>query len=182
MRGGDKLLEPVDGVPLLREMCRRGLAADLEVRVALPDLSGPRTAATAGLPVSRIAVADRDEGMAASLRAGLSGLRAPSVLVLPADMPEITTADLHAIATHPGAIVQATTADGVPGHPVRFDARYLDALRALSGDVGARDVLAAHADEVVRVALPGDRARIDLDTPEDWAAWRATQRHGTGGD
>ncbi|PJE36025.1 nucleotidyltransferase family protein, partial [Pseudooceanicola lipolyticus] len=31
-------------------------------------------------------------------------------------------------------------------------------------------------DRVQLVPLPGQRARADLDTPEDWAAWRARHR------
>ncbi len=27
-------------------------------------------------------------------------------------------------------------------------------------------------ERIVTVALPGERAILDLDTPEDWAAWR----------
>jgi CTP:molybdopterin cytidylyltransferase MocA len=41
----------------------------------------------------------------------------------------------------------------------------------LNGDRGARIVLEG---ETVRVLpLPGRRAVTDLDTPEDWEAWRA---------
>jgi molybdenum cofactor cytidylyltransferase len=43
----------------------------------------------------------------------------------------------------------------------------------LTGDTGAREVLKRHSDRVHLVPLKGDRALTDLDTPEDWAAWRA---------
>ena len=70
-------------------------------------------------------------------------------------------------------IVRATAMDGRAGHPVVFPARCLAEMAALQGDEGARAVLAAH--EVAHVALPGRRAVTDLDTPEDWAAWRARE-------
>jgi len=172
MRGGDKLLEILDGAPLLRTLVARGLDAGLDVRVTLPALDHPRAEALCALDAMRVPVPDRAAGMAASIRRGLVGLDAPSVLILPADMPEITTEDLACVATHPGTIVQATTQDGTPGHPVRFDARFYPALRRLEGDAGARDLLRTNRDHVRRVGLPGQHARIDLDTPEDWAAWR----------
>ena len=52
-----------------------------------------------------------------------------------------------------------------------FPAAILPALRHLTGDSGARDILRTHP--VRHVALPGLRATTDLDTPEAWAAWRA---------
>ena len=29
-----------------------------------------------------------------------------------------------------------------------------------------------HPDRLLKVALPGDRALIDIDTPEDWQKWQ----------
>ena len=54
-----------------------------------------------------------------------------------------------------------------------FGRRFFEPLRALEGDEGARSLLAAHSDLVRLVRLKGGAARVDLDTPEAWAAWRA---------
>ena len=70
-------------------------------------------------------------------------------------------------------IVRAATADGRAGHPVLFGRRFFEDLRSLSGDQGARSILAAAAEFVVEIPTTGDAALVDLDTPEDWAAWRA---------
>jgi CTP:molybdopterin cytidylyltransferase MocA len=43
----------------------------------------------------------------------------------------------------------------------------------LSGDEGAKRILSQEASRVHLVPLADDRALVDLDTPEDWAAWRA---------
>jgi molybdenum cofactor cytidylyltransferase len=56
---------------------------------------------------------------------------------------------------------------------VLFPADLLPELAALTGDTGAREVLTRHATRVHLVPLKGDRALVDLDTPEDWADWRA---------
>jgi CTP:molybdopterin cytidylyltransferase MocA len=70
--------------------------------------------------------------------------------------------------------VQATAQDGSPGHPVLFPKDCFDDLARLDGDQGARPVLRANDHRLLRIALPGQRALIDLDTPEDWAQWRRT--------
>jgi CTP:molybdopterin cytidylyltransferase MocA len=66
--------------------------------------------------------------------------------------------------------VRATDIRGRAGHPVGFPARLLPALLDVSGDLGAREVLTRNPPQPV--PLPGQRATLDLDTPEDWAAWR----------
>lgn len=184
MGAADKLLEPVEGMPLLRRQALAALAAgrDGPVMVTLPPPSSPRhagrAAALADLPVRILTVADAAEGMAASLRAvgphleGMAGL-----MVLPADMPEIDAADLRLLATafHAagGAVLRAASADGRTGHPVVLPARCFAGLARLRGDAGGRDILRAEGDAVRSVPLQGQRALVDLDTPADWADWRA---------
>ncbi|WP_442902561.1 nucleotidyltransferase family protein [Frigidibacter sp. MR17.24] len=182
MRGGDKILEPVAGVPLLARLAAAARASGAVVRVTLPPAGAlrhdRRAAALAGLGVVTLPVADADEGMAASLRAGARAARAAGedgLLVVLGDMPEIEAGDIAALlaaaAAAPGRVIRAATATGRAGHPVLFPARLLPALERLRGDRGAREVLAGEAAELV--ALAGERAVTDLDTPEDWARWRA---------
>ncbi|MFO1207650.1 MAG: nucleotidyltransferase family protein [Amaricoccus sp.] len=178
MRGADKLLEPVAGRPALRAVAEAALASRAaEVVVVLPPEAPARRAALAGLPVCIVDAADAAEGIAASLRAGLAAVedRADALVVLLADMPEVDGAAIDRViaAFDPGAraaIWRAASADGLPGHPVLFGRRHFPALAALTGDQGARGLLRAAA--VVAVPTPGRGAIIDLDTPEDWAAWR----------
>jgi molybdenum cofactor cytidylyltransferase len=180
MRGADKLLEPVPGpfgdLPLLQAMARRCLRAG-PTRVVLGPGQDARRALLDGLDVE-VLEAPEGAGMAASIVAGVSGLSVP-VLVVLADMPDVTAADLHllmALSLHaPDRILRAAAEDGTPGHPVLFPADLLPELAALTGDTGAREVLQRHADRVRLVPLKGDRALTDLDTPEDWAAWRASR-------
>lgn len=184
MRGPDKLLEPVDDMPLLRRQALAALATGAPVLVTLPEPEGARGAALDGLGVVRVAVPDAAEGMAASLRRAAAALPAgtgAAMIVLP-DLPEITTDDLRALLAARAAalpatpVIRATAADGTPGHPVILPARLFPRLATLRGDAGARALLAG---ETVRaVALPANRATTGLDTPEAWAAWRRARSEG----
>ena len=179
MRGRDKLMEEVAGRPLIAGRVSAARATGAPVVVTLP----PRARAPArwqaldGSGAMLVDAAQAAEGMAASLTAGLAALPAacPGVLVMLADMPEITAADLSTLidAFDGTAILRGATADGTPGHPVLFPRRDFPALAAITGDQGARGVLKTEADRVRLVPLPGRHALTDLDTPEDWAAWRA---------
>jgi CTP:molybdopterin cytidylyltransferase MocA len=46
-------------------------------------------------------------------------------------------------------------------------------LARVTGDEGGRAVIQANKGRVRVIPLPGQMATLDLDTPEDWAAWRA---------
>lgn len=174
MRGGDKLLEPVAGEPLIRRQARAMLAAGAgPVAVTLSPDRPARLAALDGVPVERLTIADAALGMSASLRAAAQWAGDAGLLVAPADMPDLTAADFDTMARafDGGTPLRATGADGTPGHPVVFPPALLPLFAALAGDDGARAILKAHPPRLI--ALPADHAVTDLDTPEDWQAWRA---------
>ena len=181
MGGRDKLLEPVEGVALLSRLARRlgASGADETVAVLAPGDTA-RAAALSGEPARIVENPRAGEGMGTSIAAGIAAIRpdADAALVVMGDMPEIDAGAVDRLiaAFDPGegrAIVRATAEDGRPGHPVLFGRRFFEPLRALEGDRGARDLVAENRDFVTEVALPGQAALTDLDTPEDWAAWRA---------
>lgn len=185
MRGQDKLLQLVEGMPLLRRLTQSALGAADHVVVTLPSTDGPRAQALAGLGIRMVEVPDAADGMAASIRRGVASLPQgmDAVVIAPADMPEITEDDFRAVirgfTSMPAPMLQQATAeDGTPGHPVLFPADCFVALRQLRGDVGARDVLRANRYRLRQVPLPGRHALTDLDTPEDWEAWRAENAPG----
>ena len=179
MRGRDKLLEDVGGQPLLRRQALAALATGAGVYVATPPDTPDRQAALSGLPLAIVTVRDANAGMGASIRAVVAALpkTVTGVAILPGDMPDITTGDLKlvlaAFRAAPKNIIRGASEAGEPGHPVVFPARLFAELRRLSGDKGARALL--RSQDVRQVRLPAGHATTDLDTPEDWANWRAAR-------
>ncbi len=176
MRGTDKLLEPIDGTPLILRAVRAACAVSARVIVALPPGSS-RRAWLSDTSARLIEVEDR--AMSASIRASIALCDTdPSIgaaMIHLADMPEIGAPEMQALSNGwrngTDDILRATAEDGTPGQPVIFARAHFPALMALSGDTGARDLLAALPAQ--HLQLPARRALTDLDTPEDWAAWRA---------
>lgn len=182
MRGCDKLMEEIEGVPLLRRTVGRAVASGCDVYVTLPDPPHARHNALADLSITAVPVPDAAEGMNASLRAGLSAMPqdVEAVMVLLADMPDITTDDLNTVLQaidlkSDTLIWRATTQDGAAGHPIVFRRALFADLIKLTGDAGGSSVVKANKARTLLIPLPDTHARTDLDTPEAWAAWRSRQ-------
>ncbi|NRB04145.1 MAG: nucleotidyltransferase family protein [Rhodobacteraceae bacterium] len=180
MRGADKLLEDVDGTPLLRHVVTQAIAAGIgPVYVTLPPAPHARYAALEGLNATPLPVADAADGMGASLSCAFGNLPAKTdkALILLADHPDLTAEDFRHVAGAPGRapanlIWRATSETGKPGHPICVDKALFSAFARLKGDTGGRRIIQAAKPNVHPVPLPGQRATTDLDTPEAWAAWR----------
>lgn len=181
MQGRDKLLEEIDGEPVLARIVAGLEASGVDqIHCVLRPEDTAREAALAGRALSFVPNPRAAEGMGTSIAAGIAALdrHVDAALLVLADMPEIGADEIDRVlaAFDPGenrAIVRATGPDGQPGHPVLFGRRFFESMRALEGDQGARAILAEHGDFVVDVPLSGGAAVTDLDTPEAWARWRA---------
>lgn len=179
MRGADKLMERIGDHPLIHRQAQAALAAGLQVTIALPAPDHPRHLAVRDLAITAVFPAEAAEGMGGTLRAALPALpAAKAFMVLLADLPELTAQDLRemvaAMDKAPQALIwQGADCDGQPGHPVIFADSLRPAFSGLSGDMGAKPVIKAHQSQRHLVTLPAHHATRDLDTPEEWAAWRA---------
>jgi molybdenum cofactor cytidylyltransferase len=96
---------------------------------------------------------------------------ATGAFVLLGDMPAIdpsTPTRLAQALSGPGGIV-APTFLGRRGHPVLFGATWFPALRALSGDEGARALVESAGARLARIPVEDPGIHLDVDRPEDLA-------------
>ena len=171
--GGDKLLAPYRGAPLIRFAVTAALAAPV-TRVILATGPDDRLREdTAHVPDSRLVIvqaSDATEGVAATLRAGVMALAADTVgaFIFLGDMPRIphdlaqTLADLL-----PGHAAAAPFHRGVRGHPVLFSRSLFATLAGLSGDRGAGAVLDRLDARLARVDVDDDGVVFDVDHRAD---------------
>ncbi|ADG08581.1 nucleotidyltransferase family protein [Caulobacter segnis] len=189
--GGDKLLAPLNGAPLVAGALRTALAAPVRrVFVAVGD--DPRLVAALEAAAARLEAAHRvvlvpvpnaAEGMGASLRTAAAALPADTagVFVFLGDMPAIaleTPSHLAAVLDAPQRIAVPVLA-GRRGHPVLFGADWLPALAKLDGDEGARALLTQAGSRLITVEVSDPGVLLDIDRPEDLA--RLAQATGAGG-
>lgn len=112
-----------------------------------------------------------DAGMGASLAFALSHLGAHSdgFIVALADMPFIRCTTIAAVAQalRAGAEIAAPSYAGRIGHPVGFARKYKSELMSLSGDCGARMIVAKHQRKSFIFNCNDRGILIDVDTPLD---------------
>ena len=166
--GGAKQLAVVDGEPLVHRACRIALAAGLDpVLVVLGAHADAVAAALADLPVRTLVNPRADEGMGTSVACAAAALAADPVVtalaILLADQPDIPPDHVRALAAA-AAPVAATRHSGTLGAPAAFARSMFPALAGLTGDQGARDLIASSADRAEIVLEHGGR---DIDTPAD---------------
>jgi molybdenum cofactor cytidylyltransferase len=176
---GHKLAQALDGSDdagaVLSVTLRNAIASRLPVLVVT-------TAELAPLACQQVALRDvivlppaRSRGMGDSIAAGVAARAdAPGWLMLPADMPRVQPSTLQQVAqalqTHAVAYAQYR---GRRGHPVAFAAELFSELVALTGDEGARRLVARYPAQGVEVDDGG--VLIDIDTVQDLAALRTVQ-------
>jgi molybdenum cofactor cytidylyltransferase len=127
--------------------------------------------ALSGLPLRFIHAPDWAEGMAATLRGGITALapEASGACVFLGDMP-LVPFDLCARlveAAERAGYAARPRCKGKPGHPVAFTHAAFADLMALTGDQGATGLLRERADAVAYCDTAESGALFDIDTPGD---------------
>jgi len=115
---------------------------------------------------------DAAQGMGASLAcAARAAGAADGYLVALADMPFVRPSTIAAVrdALAQGAALAAPYWRARRGHPVGIAGRFRAELMALSGDEGAKPLLAARASELVKIPVGDPGAIRDIDRPSDLA-------------
>lgn len=169
--GRPKQLVEADGEPLLRRVVRAVRATNPAQCLVVLDEAAPFESVLDALDVRIVRIADAARGMSASLRAGVAALGAEceGALVVVTDQPALAENHLRNLCTAwraAPAFAVASAYAGVIGVPALLPRSWFDAVAALSGDTGARELLRSRPD-VIAIAAP-DLA-FDIDTPGDLA-------------
>jgi len=180
--GGGKQLAELDGRPLLEHALASVARSGLDPRFVVLGANAERILASVDLHGHEAVLCeDWDEGLSASLRAGVSAARsagADAILITLGDQPKVGAEAIARVVAARGGPDGASRAvrgsyGGVPGHPALLEASLFDALLALSGDEGARSVFKSANTHLVPcddVAVP-----TDVDVVGDLAALSAQE-------
>jgi molybdenum cofactor cytidylyltransferase len=118
---------------------------------------------------------DWEEGMASSIRAGITELQklSPDIddaILMLCDQPFVNVALLNNLMLNKqqtSTPIIACAYNNTVGPPALFDKTYFNALLSLKGQEGAKKLLMKYRDKVF--TIPFDKGAIDIDTVEDYA-------------
>ena len=106
------------------------------------------------------------QGMSLIKILGLAG-----VMFALADQPFIDSQTINhlieAFGTHNKGII-IPIYQGRGGHPVIFAIKYKEELLRLKGDIGGREIIARHPNDILEVAVNCEGILIDIDTVESY--------------
>jgi len=180
MGGPNKLMAEIGGKPLVRLAAEQVIASRAHPVIVVTGHQRERIeAALEGLDVRFVHNPDYAQGLSTSLKAGLAALpaEADGAIVCLGDMPQVDAGLIDGLiaAFDParGALIVTPTIQGKRGNPVVWSRRFFPELMALTGDVGARHLIARYGEAVVEVPVVGGAALTDVDTPEALSAVKA---------
>ena len=169
--GRPKQLLRLGDVPLLQHVVDVVAAVGLQEVVVVLGHAASEVSGALRLPEGLRAVrnAEHAAGLSTSLRTGLEAFlpEIRAAVVALGDQPELDVASILAVVDayrRTGARAVQASYRGVLDHPVLLDRRVWPEVLAVTGDRGARDVLAAHP-EWLRVV------ELDRDPPKDVDTW-----------
>ncbi len=179
---GHKLAQSLGSGTVLGQTVRHAIETGLPVVVVTTETLMPEVS---GLVAERDVVVlpswqrpPDGAGMGYSIAAGVAARPgAAGWLMLPGDMPWVRPASIRAVADellhHPVVIAQH---QGRRGHPVGFSPELYSDLVGLSGDEGARRIVARYPAHGLELGDPG--VLVDIDTQADLAAARSVAADG----
>jgi molybdenum cofactor cytidylyltransferase len=177
--GSNKLLAEWRGKPLVRWTVEAALASEARPVIVVTGHEPAKVeAALKGLDVRFTHNLHYASGLSTSLKTGIHAVPANSdgAIVLLGDMPEITPSLIDrmiaAFSPADGRSICSAVHENKRGNPVLWARGFFPEIAALSGDMGARELIAAHEELVCDLEAGGAVLR-DIDTPDALAALRA---------
>jgi molybdenum cofactor cytidylyltransferase len=176
--GEQKLLLPVGERPMVRRVVDAALGSRAaRTIVVVGHESDAVLAALDDAPVIVTMNPDYADGMSTSLQAGLraSAARCDAAIFLLGDQPYVTATLIDEIIDRfvsTGAAVVRPAVCGRPANPVLIGSELFPEILEQRGDVGGREIVERHSEEVSLVSVDDPHVCVDIDSPQDYEATR----------
>jgi molybdenum cofactor cytidylyltransferase len=124
-------------------------------------------------PVRIVPNPDYQQGMSTSIIAGLKKAdpRSQAVLLALGDQPLVESGTINQLIDafkHHDKGIAVPTHRNRRGNPIIFSIKYKEELLKLKGDIGGREIIKTHPDDVLEVAVDSESVISDIDTRDDY--------------
>jgi molybdenum cofactor cytidylyltransferase len=166
-----KQLMPLGASTILEQTLDNLLSSKLtEVIVVLGYKAEEIRKIISGRPVKIVVNPDYRKGMGTSIAAGLKFVdsQTRAVMLVMGDQPYVDSPTINRLldafsSSQKGIAIPSYK--GKRGHPLIFSRKYEKPLSNLSGDIGGREIIKEHPDDVLEVPVDCKGIIIDIDTP-----------------
>ena len=176
--GKTKQLLPFGDSTLIEQVVSNTLQSKVaEVIVVLGHQAHVIAPLVADKPVKVVLNRDYQQGISSSIKCGLSHTSKDSdgVMIVLGDQPligkEIINKLVEAFARSRHGIV-APVYKRRRGHPVIFTIKYKTELSRLAGDIGAKEIVEAHPEDILEVEVNSESVITDIDNDADYYCQR----------
>lgn len=179
--GKPKQLMPFGESTILEQTVDNFLGSEVgEVIVVIGHKAEEVREILAAKPVKLVVNPDYEQGMSTSIIIGLKAVdnQAEAIMLALGDQPLIDSRTINQVIDEfdkQGKGVAVPTYQGKRGHPVIFDMKYKGELLKISGDIGGKEIIRKHLDDVIEVAVRSEGICIDIDTADSYSSGRLTQ-------
>ncbi len=170
-----KLMLPLGGKPLISHSLSAACASQASpVLLMLGRSAAEIRAALEPGRYSAVVNTHYAEGMGTTLALAISCLSEDVIgaIILLGDQPLMTTAAIDAVLNaarqNPDHIIMGQYVDQT-SHPVYLPRRVFGQVAALTGDAGARSIIAPERHAIMTVPIADQFAAFDVDTPDEYA-------------
>lgn len=174
--GSQKLIARLNGSPIARRAAETLAAETDELWVVVGSEAAAVRSALSGLSASIVENERWERGLSSSLAVGVRalGLEIDAIVIGLGDQPTMDREIIRRVIAEwrgTGKPIVSARYRGVRGHPVLLDRRVFAEACEVSGDVGARDLIAQDPGRVAFVDVDAEPPR-DVDTPDDLSAFQ----------
>jgi molybdenum cofactor cytidylyltransferase len=176
----NKLLSDLGGKPLIRRVAEAVVCSGVEIVVVTGCDRLLIEKALEGLPLRFAHNLNWESGMGSSIAVGIMALgqQTQGAFVVPGDLPFLTSDLIKDLMTvfmesREALITYPTTSKGKQRNPALWPRRFFPSLAALSGSLGAKQLLQNCEDAQKQARVFDESAYIDIDAPTDLEAARS---------
>ncbi len=182
--GRTKQLLPLEGKFLLQGALDSLQDSEVDDIVLVLGHEAERIRREVHAPRAKIVVnPDYPSGMTSSIRHGLAAVdkTADAFFITLGDLPGIRPAVYNRMIkeferVHPTKSIIIPVYHAQRGHPVLFSMKYREETLCLSGDVGLREILLKHPEDILPIEVDTDAILTDIDTPEQYREYVAKRQ------
>ena len=171
----NKLLLPVNGLPMIHLVCETVISAELSPVIVVTGFDHENVDRVIPKRIDKIVFnSNWESGMASSIYIAMSSLNDDVVgnMIVLGDMPKIKKETLDKLIegfiSHGGDRIVYPIYNNKQANPVIFPKRFFSTILSSVGDRGCKKVLKQYPDDAVAIPIHSDEVVLDCDTQDDY--------------